>query len=143
MKQILRDAEGSLTIEASVVLPVFLAILLLLINLVNISITYIAVDHAVSETVKQMAGQAYLLKKVEGQAANTAVKVVTKAVMLEKIQKSYPLRDIAVRDLKITELNLYKDIAVTVEYKVKPLLPLLALEEIVLSNYATERAWID
>jgi hypothetical protein len=143
MKQILRDAEGSLTIEASVVLPVFLAILLLLINLVNISITYIAVDHAVSETVKQMAGQAYLLKKVEGQAANTAVKVVTKAVMLEKIKKSYPLRDIAVRDLKITELNLYKDIAVTVEYKVKPLLPLLALEEIVLSNYATERAWID
>lgn len=143
MKQILRDAEGSLTIEASVVLPVFLAILLLLINLVNISITFIAVDHAVSETVKQMAGHAYLLKKVEGQAANTAVKVVTKAVMLEKIKKSYPLSDIAVRDLKITELNLYKDIAVTVEYKVKPLLPLLALEEIVLSNYATERAWID
>lgn len=151
MKKILRDSEGSLTLEATIVFPVFLALLLLLINLVNISLTYIAMDHAVSETVKQIAVQAYPLRKIKGETTNIAVKALTKVAIMAKIKELYSLTDVAERDLKITEFIMYnpnsmpedKDIAVTVEYKIKFLVPFLPLQEIVLSNTAVERAWVD
>jgi hypothetical protein len=188
MKKILRDSKGSLTLEATIVFPVFLALLLLLINLVNISLTYIAMDHAVRETVKQIAVQAYPLKylkagpgvdssllpqaagtgivniignKIKGEATNIAVNALTKVVISAKIEELYPLSNFAARDAKVTVLNMYnpnnvpegsgsnnnpwdnKDIAVKVEYKIKPLVPFLPLQEIVLSNSAVERAWVD
>lgn len=185
MKKILCDSKGSLTLEATIVLPVFLAMMLLLINLVNISLTYIAMDHAVRETVKQIAVKAYPLKylksvssqqlpqdtgsdivniigkQISGGASKLAVNTVAKAVMLAKIKELYPLSDIAARDVKITVLNMYnpylvpegsgsgdnpwdnKDVAVTVVYKIKLLVPFLPQQEIVLSNSSIERAWAD
>jgi hypothetical protein len=64
IKVIWSSEGGSLTLEATVVFPVFLAILLFLINLVNTAVVYIAMDHAVSETVKQLAAQSYPLKSI-------------------------------------------------------------------------------
>lgn len=190
MKKVLCDSKGSLTLEATIVLPVFLALMLLLINLVNISLTYIAVDHAVRETVKQIAVQAYPLKylksvpgsnniqsefdgytgsdivniigkTIAGETTKIAINNMVRPIIKAKIKELYPLNDIAARDVKITVLNMYnpyyvpegsrsgdnlwdnKDIAVTVEYKIKLFVPFLPLQEIVLSNSAVERAWVD
>ena len=208
MKKKIHDCKGSLTLEATIVFPIFLSMLLLLINVVNISLTYVAMDHAVSETVKQIAVQVYPLKylkadssvnstqknkftdysmsvimgaalgqpqsqaagsdiatiignEIKDEVTNITVNALTKGVILAKIKELYPLHDFAERDIKITVLNMYnpnnmpegpqsinkswdnKDIAVTVEYKIKPLVPFLPLQEIILSNSAVERAWVD
>ncbi|HEX3032300.1 MAG TPA: hypothetical protein VHS59_08670, partial [Bacillota bacterium] len=59
MKTIPGDNRGSITLEACVVFPAFLAFLLFLVNMLNLCAVYLAMDHALSETVKQMAGEAY------------------------------------------------------------------------------------
>ncbi len=63
--------SGSFTLEAAIAFPVFLAFLLFLINLINIAGAYVAMDHAVSETTKQIAAQVYpfsgkALEKAQG-----------------------------------------------------------------------------
>ena len=51
-----RDGEsGSLTLEATVVFPFFLALMLLLVCFVKVAMVYLAMDHAVGETVKLIA----------------------------------------------------------------------------------------
>ncbi|MFZ5645877.1 MAG: hypothetical protein ACOY46_20160 [Bacillota bacterium] len=50
-----------MTLEATIVFPVFLAFMLLLINFMKIGVVYLAVSHAVSETTKQIATHAYPL----------------------------------------------------------------------------------
>lgn len=62
MKKYISDCQGSFTLEATIVFPVFLALMILLINFINAAMVYIAVDHAVSETAKQIATRAYPLK---------------------------------------------------------------------------------
>lgn len=59
-----KNNQGSYTLEATVAVPVFLAILLFLINIINVAMVYIAMDHAVSETVKLVAAYSYPLTKV-------------------------------------------------------------------------------
>lgn len=53
------------TLEATIVFPVFLAFLLLLINFIKVGMVYLAVNHAVSETAKQIATHAYPLVYVK------------------------------------------------------------------------------
>lgn len=210
MRKVLRDTKGSLTLEATIVFPVFLAILLLLLNLINIALIYLAMDHAVSETVKQIALRAYPLdylrsahiasnnleeyigrtgllgtgpgqsagagasseliksdlinligSKIKSEVTETAVNAVVKNIVSARIRELYPLNNIAARDVKVNLLNMYnpnynsaenagteaswckQDIAVTVEYKIKPLVPFLPPREIILSNTAVERVWVD
>lgn len=52
-------SRGSITIEACVVLPVFLSIFFLLLFLVRFTCTGMALDHAVNETAKEIAAGAY------------------------------------------------------------------------------------
>ncbi|WP_418792179.1 TadE family protein [Phosphitispora sp. TUW77] len=66
--RVFKYSRGSLTIEAAVIFPVFLAMMLGVINFTNVAMVYIAMDHAVSETVKQIATHAYPLKELK---ANT------------------------------------------------------------------------
>lgn len=54
--------RGSMTLEATIVFPFFMVLLFCLINFINISGRYIAMDHAVSETAKELATHAYPLK---------------------------------------------------------------------------------
>lgn len=234
MRKLVRDTKGSLTLEATIVFPVFLAILLLLINLVNIAMIYLAMDHAVHETVKQIALRAYPLdylrsatginsspnqleeyisrtgllgpvpgqstgdpeqstggpeqlagagvlseliksdlinligSKIKSEVTETAVNTLVVNIISARIKELYPLNNIAARDIKVDLVNMYnpnhvnkekagmtadwsdtetkwnsKDIAVRVEYKVKPLVPFLPPPEIILSNTAAERAWVD
>lgn len=64
MKNYLSESEGSFTLEAAVVFPVFLGFMIFLINFINVAMVYLAMDHAVSETVKQIAAHAYPLQKI-------------------------------------------------------------------------------
>lgn len=53
--------QGSITLESAIICPAIFAVLLLLINFVRLSTVYLAVDHAVGETVKQVAAHSYPL----------------------------------------------------------------------------------
>lgn len=53
--------RGGITLEATIVFPVFLAFMLLIINFIRLGMVYLAVNHAVSETAKQIATHAYPL----------------------------------------------------------------------------------
>jgi|GEM_PF-1844894 len=61
-KQLVSGDRGSLTVEAALIFPFFLAFMIGMVNFINIAVVYIAMDHAVSETVKQVAAHSYPLK---------------------------------------------------------------------------------
>lgn len=61
MKRISTDKKGSMTMEAALVLPVFLGLFLTLLFLVKMAGINIVLDHAANETAKQMAASAYPL----------------------------------------------------------------------------------
>ncbi|MCL5058287.1 MAG: pilus assembly protein [Actinobacteria bacterium] len=57
--------RGGVTLEATIVFPVFLAFMLLIINFIRLGMVYLAVNHAVGETAKQIATHAYPLVYVK------------------------------------------------------------------------------
>lgn len=65
VKKRLADERGIMTLEATIVFPVFMALMLLLISFIKIGMVYLAMDHAVSETAKQIATHTYPLKFVQ------------------------------------------------------------------------------
>jgi hypothetical protein len=54
-----RSEQGGIAVEASIITPVFLALLLFLITLIRIVMTDMMLQHAVNETTKQMASYFY------------------------------------------------------------------------------------
>ncbi len=58
-RKFLRNKKGSIIVEASIIFPLFLAFLLVLISLVYVCALEIALQSAVSETVKQLSTHAY------------------------------------------------------------------------------------
>lgn len=54
-----RNDKGSITVEASIVLPMFISVFFILIFMVKLVCTEILLDHAVSETAKELAASAY------------------------------------------------------------------------------------
>ncbi|MFZ5597781.1 MAG: TadE/TadG family type IV pilus assembly protein [Bacillota bacterium] len=62
--------RGGLTLEAAVIFPVFIAFMLLLINFINLAMAYVAMDHAVGESVKQIAALSYPLKYLKCEDPN-------------------------------------------------------------------------
>lgn len=90
-RQIIKYSKGSVTVEACVILPVFLSFFLLLVILIKIACVNIALDHAVNETTKQIAASAYpiaFLNEVE-----------------DKILDEYGDKKIEALQERITEIN--------------------------------------
>lgn len=54
-----KEREGSITLEATIILPFFLVFVLALITIIHIIMTELALQSAVHETVKQMAAHMY------------------------------------------------------------------------------------
>lgn len=54
-----QNEKGSMVVEASLIMPVFIAFIILLITMIRISMVEIALDHAVSEATKQVATHIY------------------------------------------------------------------------------------
>ncbi len=157
--------KGSLTLEATLVFPVFLALMLFLINFLNVAAVYVAMDHAVSETVKEIAACTYPLKYLK--STPYIVDTGTKVIAQKKIKEYYPLGNITDKDFTISRIKTYnpenksvgssladhnlaehnqlnyEDIAITVKYKVNLPVPFFPLREVTLSNTAVERAWVD
>lgn len=134
-----RSEKGSLTLEACVVFPIFMLFMVFIINLVNVGMIYLAMDHAVSETVKQMAteayGQKYLTSPLPG---------VIETLARVKLAQSYPLPNFPGSKLTVRSLHLGKeDIGVEVTYQVKVPAPFLDDRSFILKNRAVERAWED
>jgi len=57
-----KNCKGALTVEASIALPVFLCFFLLLAFFIKVACINISLEHAVSETAKQMATTCYPIK---------------------------------------------------------------------------------
>lgn len=60
MRQILKRNEGSITIEAALIIPLFLMVILLLTSFVKISIAEMALQESVSETAQTVSHYSYL-----------------------------------------------------------------------------------
>ncbi|MDF2719729.1 MAG: tadE [Paenibacillus sp.] len=75
------DERGSVSLEATLALPFFLAFVLALICLVKLTVADMALQNAVSETVKQMAANAYPVEllAVEAKQAYSQSQVGTTA----------------------------------------------------------------
>lgn len=80
LKPRLTNQQGSLTLEAVIVFPVFLVIMLALINFMKICMVYVAMDHAVSETTKQVATHVYPLKYLQVATVDQTQKDVLKVI---------------------------------------------------------------
>lgn len=61
MRRFYKGNRGSFTIEATVAVPVFLLLLVFLINFISVAAVYVAMDHAVSETAKIIASSSFPL----------------------------------------------------------------------------------
>lgn len=59
MREFLRDEKGSLTLEAAMVMPVFLLFVVFLASIIRISVADMALKQAVSETTEIFATHAY------------------------------------------------------------------------------------
>lgn len=133
------NERGSLTLEACVVFPIFMLFMLFIINLVNIGMIYLAMDHAVSETIKQMATQAYKQKYLTSPLPG-AVETLTRV----KLAESYPLPNFPSSKITVRSLHLGReDIGVEVTYPVTLPAPFMNGRTLVLTNRAVERAWDD
>ena len=172
MNRFFNNTTGSITIEAAAVFPVFLVFMLLMINFINIAAVYIGMDHAVSETAKLIAANAYPIQslqrnitadgdtpgttiptgsdisadiagKVLDQGSSLAVEAVIKGVARNKIREFYPLSNIAQTDFAITRMKINEDVVLTVNYSIKMPVPFFSVNKIGLSNTAVERAWVD
>lgn len=67
-KAIVRDERGSVSLEATVALPFFLAFVLALVCLIKLTVADMALQNAVTETVKQMAANAYPVELLADEA---------------------------------------------------------------------------
>ncbi|MFD0951702.1 TadE/TadG family type IV pilus assembly protein [Virgibacillus natechei] len=63
----LRKEDGSITVEASLLIPILLTFLLFLMSLVKISIAEMALQESVSETAQTVAHYSFLSLVIEGQ----------------------------------------------------------------------------
>lgn len=86
----LRHDKGSITVEASIVLPMFISVFFILLFMVKLVCTEILLDHAVGETAKELAASAYPLSFInefedEKLALYGNVKIPTLEEELEKL----------------------------------------------------------
>ncbi|QUI24619.1 pilus assembly protein [Vallitalea pronyensis] len=61
----MKKLQGSLTVEAAVVLPIFLMAILSVVYIIKIMFIHESIQYALSETANEMATYAYLLEKTE------------------------------------------------------------------------------
>nr|WP_269438231.1 TadE family protein [Phosphitispora fastidiosa] len=135
MRRCFGDSRGSLTVEAAIIFPVFLAMMMAIINFINVVMVYVAMDHAVSETVKQIAAHAYPLKelktdsktlnlitgekmsqagivgeifnRVAAKGSSLALETVIKEIARERIKEIYPLGELSDNDFQISRVSVY------------------------------------
>jgi hypothetical protein len=133
--KLIRDSKGSLTVEAAIIFPVFLAMMMVIINFINVVMVYVAMDHAVSETAKQIATHAYPLKelktnsktlnlltgekmsqagimgeifnRVVAKGSSLALETIIKEIARERIKEIYPLGELSDNDFQISRVSVY------------------------------------
>ena len=126
--KLLSDSRGSLTVEAAVVFPVFLAFMIGIINFTNVTMVYIAMDHAVSETTKLVATHSYPLKILK--KGNIPGAAMSGRVSGDTTIGSEIISEIITQVLeKGTEAALETVIREAAQKKIKELYPLGGLED--------------
>ncbi|MHB8158268.1 MAG: TadE/TadG family type IV pilus assembly protein [Desulfocucumaceae bacterium] len=98
--------KGSITLEATVVFPVFLAFMLLLISFIKIGLVYLAVSHAVGETAKQIATHSYPIALIKGGTENLSQKLGIPEAALFESEATKKLFEAAGEDASQQALNL-------------------------------------
>lgn len=145
--------DGSIILETALILPVFVCLLLAITNFINLATIYLAMDHAVGETVRQMAAHTSAYRYVDEnlsafgsmeplvrQSAGPAVDVLVQTAIRTKIKSYYPLSKLQDKDFTLTNIKVNEEIAVTVVYRTRLAVPFFS-REITMANTAVERAW--
>lgn len=73
IRRLISQNEGSVTLESLIALPAFLAFVIALNCLIQVSITELALQSAVSETTKQIAAHIYPVRLLYGEAKRKLV----------------------------------------------------------------------
>lgn len=156
--------QGSVTVEAAIIFPVFLLFLLFFIQLFYAIHVQLTINHAVNDTAKLIATHVYPVKAYhDRQAANPAeltddyfsepVKHVTQwieSILTRQAMKHYLLEQypqLKEAQLQITEVKLplqdieQEYVVISVEYRLPLLLP-STNKNLLLRAKATERSWI-
>lgn len=109
-------SKGSITVEACVILPVFLSVFFLLLFLVKFACTGMVLDYAVNETAKEIAAAAYPISFINeledekiGEYEN--VKIPTPEEELEKLGQQIGGGSSSILDILITGNYKEADIA--------------------------------
>lgn len=144
---------GSVILETAVILPVFICFLLVIINFINVASIYLGMDHAVGETVKQLAAHAAAYRQVDKnlgalgsfeplvrQGAAPMVDGLIETAVRHKIKSYYPLSELQDEDFTVSNVTINEEAAVTVVYRVRLAIPFFS-RELNLANTAVERVW--
>ncbi|MDF2721347.1 MAG: hypothetical protein K0Q59_1022 [Paenibacillus sp.] len=92
-QRLLSDESGSMTLEAVVALPFFLAFVLALICVIKLTVADIALHNAVSATVKQVAANGYPIEVMANEAKDAFVNSDFGQTILEWVGHVQAVRD--------------------------------------------------
>jgi hypothetical protein len=87
LKSLLAKTSGSIVVEASLILPVFLSFVLVLNSFIQITIAQIALQTAVSETTKQIATHMYPVKLLYSAAESKITGSQTGKIIQQVLQQ--------------------------------------------------------
>lgn len=142
----MKKKNGSLTVETSLILPMFLFISIALISIIEMISVYIRMEFAVHETAKEIADTAYITKEItEGGLP------VTETVVCTLLYENYGLKQLDdsliegdALGIRLFRSELQDDegcIDLIVTYKVEPLLNLYNIGSLNFCNRAKIHAW--
>ncbi|MDD3368620.1 MAG: pilus assembly protein [Lachnospiraceae bacterium] len=148
--------DGSMTVEAAIILPLFIFFFLNLVSCFQILKIHSDMEQALHQTGQELTVQAYAYREIDGapehqlksvlQAGFTELYVkneVIKYLGKEKIENSLIVKGISGLDFSRSQILINQDdlILIQVNYAVKPMIPMLGFGKICLSNRFYGKAW--
>ncbi|OEF99071.1 hypothetical protein BHF71_02495 [Vulcanibacillus modesticaldus] len=158
-----KKEEGSMVVEASLIMPVFLSFLIFLITMIQITTVEIALNNGLSEAVKQISTHMYPLALVEEKYSNTitrdkseieqlikenadllplnnSVRPIVDRYMDDKIIKVENLQVTKVILPNLTELN-QPYLGIEVKYEMPLRIPFIS-KVLIFEEQVYERVWL-
>lgn len=144
-----RKYSGSLTVETSLALPIFLFASLALISILGFMSTYIKVEYALHETARELAILSFPANNLtvdENVITDLALsETLVRGIFNSKYKSSDLSKSFIDGGISFYRCNLDLDkgiIDLTVTYKVRPMLDVLGIGKMTLSNRCKVHAWV-
>lgn len=142
--KVLKRCRGSLTVEAALVLPIFLFLSISLISVIEIMNCYIEMEYAVHETAREIAIAYYPFRESE-EVNETVVELMAEGILIDKLGikgiNNMPIKN------GLAGINVFRsevtnsDLDLIVTYRVTPLLNIFGVGEMTLISRAKIHLW--